>query len=236
MDRSGRDSLTMGLVRAVLIAGFLVFPWIPTANPIAIALASAVALYFVSSASLGALAAWWPERFPRLVTRARPPWRLRLRQTESVVEELRGLGFVDVGSKVEHAWIWSVPSRVMWSAEHGAYAGIFSFLLAPQLSFLSFDGNKILHTTRLTTPGRHRSLIIERADGSLPAQLAQHVASAARENIVPDRSQPPRTNADFDDTDPNRAALLQLRLEATRHYYVARFGTDAAYARTINKT
>jgi hypothetical protein len=233
MDRAGRDSMTMGLVRSVLVGGVLISTWIRTGNLIAIALTSAVALYFVSSATLGALTAWLPERFPLLVTRSRPPWRLRLPQTEAVVSELRGLGFVDVGTNIEHAWIWSVPSRVLWSAEHGTYATIFSFMFVPQLSFLSFDGRKVLHTTRLTAPGRHRSLVIERGAGSLQAQLAQHVASAAREGMVSDPSHAPRSKADFDDADPNRAALLQRRLEATRHYYLARFATDADYARTI---
>jgi hypothetical protein len=171
----------------------------------------------------------WPQRFPRLYIRESSSWKLRRAHSEAVAQELRDLGFVEVGVKVEQTFLMTIPTRQFWHPEHQTFASMSVHWLTPKVSLIcKCKGGTIFYSGR-SLQGRHRTVVSELLEGSSAReQLAHHLLGIRNAELSP--ALPPAERSEArDDFVPTKEELDEWCLKITREWYVATFATEAQW-------
>ena len=209
----------------LIFAGFMIYAaW--DLGAIAIGLAVLFSLWMGSVSLMAVGYSTWPERFPMLRAREKPGWRLRMRHVESVAQQLRDLGFEEVGVKIERTLLIAIPTREFWHPEHRTFASLSAQMFAPKISFMTKGkAGTILYSGR-SMRSRQRTVVSRLLAGaSVCEQFEDHLRAIRGEEMVP--AMPPTEKADYrEHATPGAAELREWRLELTREWYVATFGTD----------
>lgn len=161
-----------------------------------------------------------PERLPRIEALPRVPWHLRRPRVEATIAELNDLGFQEIGAKIERTFGFSVASRVLWHDGSRTFAGVFTSLGQPMVTFLTeLDGGGLLHTGVSDRPRQVYGVVIDQGIRAPAARAFEHHQAALAELGGP---APPETSGgSYRALAP--ADRMQRRFLISRRYYIERF-------------